>query len=112
MLIGSEMGAQRVTPPRGGIAPPLTDYCPSLKDYWPRAAVAEGALFRADRRGLGDGALHHPHAHGCAPFPTCVFYLTQCIDELVLESQLPHQIVNLSFTNTNKNIKSTVLWGS
>ena len=27
-----------------------------------------------------------------------VFYLTQCINEMVLESQLPHKILNLLFT--------------
>ena len=29
-------------------------------------------------------------------------YLTQCIHQLVLESQLPHRIVNLLFTITNE----------
>ena len=31
---------------------------------------------------------------------------------IVLESQLPHKIVNSLFTITNQNIKMTVLWGS
>ena len=39
-------------------------------------------------------------------------YLTDCIYELVLESQLPHRIVNLLFTITNQNIQLTILWGS
>ena len=30
-------------------------------------------------------------------------YLTECILQLVLESQLPHKIVNLLFTITNLN---------
>ena len=30
----------------------------------------------------------------------------------VLESQLPHKIVNLLFTITNENIKLKFLWGS
>ena len=37
-------------------------------------------------------------------------YVTQSIDERVLESELPHKIVNLTFT-TNFNNKLTVLWG-
>jgi len=36
----------------------------------------------------------------------------ECIHQLVLESQLPHEIVNLLFTIPNHNIKLTVLWGS
>ena len=40
------------------------------------------------------------------------FYLTDCIYELVLESQLPHKIVNIMFTITNQNTELTVLWGS
>ena len=32
-------------------------------------------------------------------------------DPALLESQLPHKIVNLLFTITNRNIKLTVLWG-
>ena len=39
-------------------------------------------------------------------------HLTECIYQLVLESQLPHKIVNLLFTITSCNIKLTVLWGS
>ena len=38
-------------------------------------------------------------------------YLTESLYQLVLESQLPHKIVNLLLTITNQNIKSTVLWG-
>ena len=38
--------------------------------------------------------------------------LTECINQMVLESQLPHKIVNLLFIITNKNSKLTVLWGS
>ena len=37
-------------------------------------------------------------------------YLTQCIDQMVSESQLPHKIVNLLFTIINQNIKLTILW--
>ena len=39
-------------------------------------------------------------------------YLSECIYQLVLESQLPPKIVNLSFTSANEIIESTVLWGS
>ena len=35
-------------------------------------------------------------------------YLTQCIHELVLESQLPHKIVNLLFTIADSSIRLTV----
>ena len=31
---------------------------------------------------------------------------------MILESQLPHQIVDLLFTITHQNNKSTILWGS
>ena len=41
-----------------------------------------------------------------------LIYLTECIDQLVLESQLSHEFVNLLFTNTDLNIQLTVLWGS
>ena len=37
-------------------------------------------------------------------------YLTQCVYLLVLESQLPHKIVNLLSTITDQYIKLTVLW--
>ena len=37
------------------------------------------------------------------------FHLTERIYELVLESQLPHKIVNLLFTITNQNNELTVL---
>ena len=36
----------------------------------------------------------------------------QCIHEMVLESQLPHRVVNLLFTITNENNKLTMLWGT
>ena len=42
----------------------------------------------------------------------CCCYLTECIYSSVLESQLPHEIVNLLFTTTTLNIKLTVLWRS
>ena len=35
-------------------------------------------------------------------------YLTECIHSLVLESQLPHKIVNLSFTISDIKIKLTI----
>ena len=38
-------------------------------------------------------------------------HITECIAYVVLESQLPHKILNLLFTITNKNNKS-ILWGS
>jgi len=38
-------------------------------------------------------------------------YLTQYIYQSVLESQLPHKIVNLAFTITKQNIESTFLGG-
>ena len=38
-------------------------------------------------------------------------YLAECVHQEYLESQLPHQIVNLLFNITYQNIKLTVLWG-
>ena len=40
------------------------------------------------------------------------FYLTLCIYQLLLESQLPPKIVNLLFTITHQNAKLTILWGN
>ena len=40
------------------------------------------------------------------------FHLTECIYQFVLESQLPHKIVNLLFTITNQYIKSMDFRGS
>ena len=39
-------------------------------------------------------------------------YLTECIYELVLESQLPREIVNLLSIITNYDIKLSISWGS
>ena len=39
-------------------------------------------------------------------------HLTECIHEMDSESQLPRKIVNLWFTITDQNKKSTILWGS
>ena len=38
-------------------------------------------------------------------------FLPQCMDLMVLESQLLHKNVKLLFTITDQNIKLTVLWG-
>ena len=38
-------------------------------------------------------------------------YLTQCIGQMVAESQLRHEIVNLLFTMTDYNNAVTILWG-
>ena len=43
---------------------------------------------------------------------TFLFYLTQCTYQLVLESQLPHEIVNFIFQLVIANNKLTILWGS
>ena len=40
------------------------------------------------------------------------FYLTQCINQMVLESQLPPKNVNLWFQLVTVNNKLTILWGS
>ena len=37
---------------------------------------------------------------------------TECIYQLVSESQLPHKNVNLLLKITDQNIESTILWGS
>jgi hypothetical protein len=39
-------------------------------------------------------------------------YLTECIDEMVVESQLLHKIVDLLSTITMQDNKLTSLWGS
>jgi len=39
-------------------------------------------------------------------------YLTQCISQTVLESELPHIIGNLWFAIGYENNELTVLWGS
>ena len=39
-------------------------------------------------------------------------HLTECMNSLVLESQPPHKVVNLSFTIADLNNKFEVLWGS
>ena len=36
---------------------------------------------------------------------------TECIYELVLESQLPHKIFNLLLTIADQNVKLTFFWG-
>ena len=38
------------------------------------------------------------------------FHLTECINQMDLESQLPHEIVRFLFL-TNQNSTLTVLWG-
>ena len=38
-------------------------------------------------------------------------HITECIDSMVLEGQLPHKIVNLLFTVANSHSKLTALWG-
>jgi len=38
-------------------------------------------------------------------------YLAQCITQMLLESQPPHEIVNLLFTITNYNNRLAVLLG-
>jgi hypothetical protein len=43
--------------------------------------------------------------------PHNLFNLTEYIHQSILESQLPHKIVNLLFAITNKHIKLTVLRG-
>ena len=45
------------------------------------------------------------------PLPAC-YHFTECFHQLVLESQLPHKIVDLLFTIAYSNIKFTVSWGS
>ena len=39
-------------------------------------------------------------------------HLTEFINEMIIDSQLPHKIVNLLFIITYWNNKLTVLWGS
>jgi len=51
------------------------------------------------------GAPSSPALPNHVPSNTLQPYLTECIDKLVLESQLTHKIVNLLFTITNQNIE-------
>ena len=44
--------------------------------------------------------------------PWLEFHLTECINQMVLQGQLPHKIVNLLITVTKQNHKLTILWGS
>jgi hypothetical protein len=44
--------------------------------------------------------------------PPRQIHLTECVNRMVLESQLPHKIVNLLFTITNQDNKLTILWGT
>jgi hypothetical protein len=53
---------------------------------------------------------HHPERHH-APAHSG-FYLTECINQMVLESQLPHTIVNLLSYLVIENNKLTILFGS
>ena len=52
----------------------------------------------------GGGSLDCDELKRCFRLLKCevtpLFYLTECIYQLVLESQLPHKIVNLLFTIT------------
>ena len=45
-------------------------------------------------------------------FQVGLSHLTECINQTILENELPHKIVNLLFTVTDQNIKLTILWGS
>ena len=38
-------------------------------------------------------------------------YFTQCVNEMVLELQLPHKTVNFMCLLSIVNNKSTILWG-
>ena len=44
--------------------------------------------------------------------PKVQFYLTECITGMVLESHLPHKIVNSSFPLVKENNKLPILRGS
>ena len=41
-----------------------------------------------------------------------VFEVQDDLEKIMLESELPHEIVNLLFTIPNQNNKLMVLWGS
>ena len=65
-----------------------------------------------ERRKGGGTRVNMPGSGGTTPALARRPYLTESIYQLVLESQLPHKIVDLLCTETNQNIKLTVLWGS
>jgi hypothetical protein len=50
-------------------------------------------------------------ADQCVEFAQSQIHLTEYFHWSVLESQLPHKLVNWMFTITNQNIESTVWWG-
>ena len=74
---------------------------------------------RISSKGGGVGACPMPRRYAIRRDPGRVprvgwwgrVYLTERTGSLVLESQLPHIIVNLLFTCTNWSIAVTVLWG-
>jgi len=55
---------------------------------------------------LSDGTTKMNEAI-CAAAP---FYLTECINQMLRESQLPHKTVNSLFTITCSNDEVTILW--
>ena len=72
-----------------------------------RVAGARAARVVPDRpvlaRGGRHGVLrgHAPHGSTHQPAASYQTQVTECINEMVLESQLPHKIVNLFFTITD-----------
>ena len=69
-----------------------------LSSYGPKVVSLCQARGRATAHRLTELRLH--------------LHLTQCINQMVLESQPPHQSVNLLFTITNSNDKLTIWLGS
>ena len=61
---------------------------------------------RLGARGRLEEALHLRDRQSGQPI------LTECIHELVLESQLPHKTVNLIFPSVVVHNRLTILWGS
>ena len=69
----------------------LSKTATATKDYWPQILDQVPHRLKDEERMMYDMA---------------------CINQMLLESQLPHKIVNFLFTVTNENSKLTILWGS
>ena len=68
---------------------------------WPTTA--------ATRKKLDTPVPSQPRMDASAPGATEQVHLAECVYSSVLESRLPHKIVDLLFTITIQNVKLTVL---
>ena len=82
----------------------------SLKTFRTRRTTSLAPVHRqsAARLGVKGSVLFTYLINKARLQVSCHSYLTRCNHQLVLESQLPHQIVNSLFASTHQHIKSTV----